>query len=290
MAVALGWLSSGCATWSQHGVVLDSRKARIAVLPVQNAIMITRLRDIETVSASAAASTNDGQIIQVEMRNVAERIGTRIEAGLDRSYFFQPIPRDRVSGATQALDIALGGEPLSADQLKKLGHSLEADAVLIVTVSGYGKIKRKWFYWLVGSGLAEGIVQGVAAAAVVDNAWVAVGVAAEEILQEALTWGGGTYLFNRIFTPVIIEAELVSTSDSKTIWSHTALARMNRKALKKLPKSERDKKEVRLRLTAELAVDDLLENLDKKAFKNMKYGGLEAEKTGEARTMPPTVQ
>lgn len=280
LAVALSCLSSGCATWSEHGVTLDSRKARIAVLPVENAVPVNKLGDIQTLPANEPASTNEQAMIQRAMGTVTDQVGARIEAGLDRSYFFQPVPRDEVCSAARTLGIALDAAPLSGEQLKQLGRAVDADGVLVVTLSGYGKIKKKWFYWLVGSGLVEGVVQGVAAAVVVDNPWVGVGVATEEILQEGLTWGGGTYLFNRVLTPVIVEASLVSTSDGSTIWSHTAFARVHRKALKTLPKSERGKKEVRLKLTAQRAVDDVLENMDRKAFKNITYRGLEADATG----------
>jgi len=284
VGIAVCCLSGGCATWSRHGVALDSRKVKVAVLPPQNAVPVRRLRDIRTVPSSPGTSTNDQELIAHEMRGVMERIGDRIEKGVARSYFFQTVPRDSVSDAVRGLESASGGSPPSADQLRELGRSLDADAVLIVTVSGYGKIKRKWFYALVGSGVAEGVVQGVLAAAVLDNIWAAAGVAAEEILQEALTWGGGTYLFNRIFTPVIIEADLVSVADGSTIWSHTSFARTNRKALKNIPKAERSKKEVRLKLTAERTADDLLESLDKSAFKNIRYRELEPAAPGDSRT------
>jgi hypothetical protein len=282
MGVLLCCLGGGCATWSEHGVILDSRKARIAVMPVQNTVTIKKLRDIESLPASTAVSTNEQETIDSKMREVTERIGQRIQEGLDRSYFFETVSREQLLLATKTNDSPLT-YPLSADRVRQIGKALNADAILIVKVSGYGKIKRKWFYLLIGSGLTEGVVQGVIAAAVVDNAWVAVGVATEEILQEALTWGGGMYLFNRIFTPVILEAELVSTADGKIIWSDTAFARMNRKALKNLPKAEQGKKEVRLRLTAEKAIEDLLEALDKKAYKNIKYRNLGDDSTGEPR-------
>lgn len=131
---------------------------------------------------------------------------------------------------------------MSEDQVLQLATALDADATLFVTVSGYGKIQRKWFYLLVGSGIVEGVAQGVAVGLVVDNPWVAVAVAAEEVLQETLTWGGGIYLFNRIYTPVILESELMSTADGETIWSDTAFSRVNRDGLKKLPEADRKKR------------------------------------------------
>jgi hypothetical protein len=285
---ALCAVTTGCATtWSEHGVVLDSRKARIAVLPVENAVPVKQLSDIQTVPAGRTVSTDDQNVIRLAMADTTEMIERRVQRGLDRSDFFKTVSYDEVTNTAQELGISLDERPISLNQLAMLGHSLDADAVLIITLSGYGRIKKKWLYWLIGSGIVEGVVQGVAASAVTDNVWVAVGVAGEEILQEFLTWGGGAYFFNRIFTPVIIEAELVSTTDGKTIWSHTTFARMHRKALKKLPEAERGKREVRLELTAERAIDDLLENLDKRAFKNVTYRRIEPE---EAQTSNSTAR
>lgn len=257
---------------------------------MENAVPIKRLSDIQTVPTDHTVSTNDQKLIQRAMFDAMDRIERRIDCGLDRSYFFKTVPHEEVANTAQRLGIPLDEHPIPLSQLTMLGHSLDADAILIVTLSGYGKLKRKWLYWLIGSGVVEGVVQGVAAAAVVDNVWVAVGVAGEEILQEFLTWGGGAYFFNRIFTPVIIEAELVSTADGKTIWKHTAFARMHRKALKELPEAERGKKEIRLELTAERAIDDLLEDLDKKAFKNITYRWFDTEAPEESRTSNSTVR
>jgi hypothetical protein len=158
---------------------------------------------------------------------------------------------------------------LTAAQIEELGEILKAQAILVTKVAGYGKIKRKWLVYLIASGVVEGAVDGVLVAAVGASPWVVAGVVAEEILQEAVTWGGGVFIFNRIFTPVILETELLSTTDGKVIWSDTAFARMNWKALKKLPEGERKKKEVRLQLTAQSAVEHLLKDLNKSAFRNV---------------------
>ncbi|MBI3553626.1 MAG: hypothetical protein HY077_14105 [Elusimicrobia bacterium] len=149
-----------------------------------------------------------------------------------------------------------------------VASTMDAQAVLAVEVGGYGKIKKKWLVWLIGAGLIEGTAQGVAVAQVA-GPWAAVGIAAEEIVQEALTWGGGAFLFNRIFTPVILDGKLTSVRDGKKAWSDTAFARINRKALKKLPAEQRKDKAVRLRLTAEKAAEELIENLAKAARRNI---------------------
>ncbi len=57
--------------------------------------------------------------------------------------------------------------------------------------------------------------------------------------------------------------------DGKRVWSHTTFDSIDRKALNKLPEEERKKKEVQLTVTAEKAEQDLVENLEKAARKNL---------------------
>src|SRR5262249_48824840 len=99
----------------------------------------------------------------------------------------------------------------------------------------------------------------------VNNVWVGVGIAAEEIAQESLTWGGGFWLFNRVYTPVLIEARLVSARDGRILWSHTAFAESDHEMLKTYPEDARGDKALRLRLTAQKAVRDLLNELNAQA-------------------------
>jgi hypothetical protein len=258
---------SGCATWSQHGVDVRSQSVRIAVLPVVNAVQIRNLGDIRTLPKDRTSATNEGELVAEEMRRVTTEIGAGIQDGLLRTNRFVVIPAAEVSAALASLAIQPSGR-LTTNDVRRLAQQLHADVLLSTQVSGYGKIKRKWFLFLIGSGIVEGVVQGAIVYAAVGSEWAGVAIAAEEILQETLTWGGGVYLFDRIFTPVILESELASAADGTIIWNDTAFARINRAGLKKLSESERGKKEVRLRLTAEVAVADLLTDLNKSAAKN----------------------
>ncbi len=115
----------------------------------------------------------------------------------------------------------------------------------------------------------EGVVEGAVVGGATKNVWAGLAVSLEEIGQEILTWSGGAFLFNRYYAPVTIEGELISTMDGKQVWSHTIFDSIDRKALKKLPEEERKKKEVQLKVTAEKAEKDLVENLEKAAKKNL---------------------
>jgi hypothetical protein len=147
--------------------------------------------------------------------------------------------------------------------------------MLVVRLSGYGYLKREWVVYLIGTGVVEGVVWGVIAGGATKNVWVGLAVGLEEIAQEILTWGGGAFLFNRYYAPVTIEGELLSTMDGEQVWSHTTYDSIDRKALKKLPEEERKKKEVQLKVTVEKAEQDLVENLEKAARKNLWKASLE---------------
>ena len=267
--LSLTCVLTGCATWSQHGVTASSGKLRIAVLPVRNDVAVRNLSDICTPPATAG-SNDQTALIEAEMHRVTSVIRSRIETGLCESRVFEVIPDSQVDAAIDKLNIEADAQPPAPSQVLALGRALGADVVLATRISGYGRIKSKWLALLVGSGLVEGVVQGGVAAYAVGNVWVAIGVAAEEMLQEILTWGGGAWLFNRVFTPVILETDLLGTADGQAVWTDTSMARINRKALKDLPESDRTRREVRLQKTAEAAVDDLLNALNKKASRSMR--------------------
>ena len=150
--------------------------------------------------------------------------------------------------------------------------------MLIIRLSGYGHLKNKWVVYLIGTGVAEGVVEGAVVGGATANVWVGTAVALEEIGQEILTWGGGAYLFNMYYAPITIEGELISTVDGKRVWSHTTFDSIDRKALKKLPQEEQKKKEVQLEVTAEKAEKDLVENLEKAAKKNLWKEPIESRK------------
>lgn len=77
-----------------------------------------------------------------------------------------------------------------------------------------------------------------------------------------LAWGGGSYLFNRWFEPVILHASLVSTADGHEIWSDHVFVTTDTDALKKLPKAQQALRQVPLRVTADSAVHSLVGELN----------------------------
>ncbi len=257
---------AGCATWVQHGVIArPEQKFRIAVLPVQTSVEIKKLSDIQTSSANVP---NEKELIQEQIQKATEQLTRSLKSRLKGSPYFEVLSSQQADEASdiQKLDIP---ELWGTDELRKLGIGPDAQAVLLVTLSGYGKIKKKWITYLLGIGVVEAAVQGAIAAKLVDNIWVGIVIASEEIAQEYLIWGVGSDLYGRRYSPVTIEARLVSASDGKTIWEDTIFVSVDKKAIEALPEEERKKKEIQLKLTAEKAIAELVESLEKAAKKNL---------------------
>jgi hypothetical protein len=269
IACGIVLMAAGCAPWSSHGVAVEpEQKLRIAVLPVTSDIELTDLRDIETVPEKPVS--DEKRLITERIQKVTEDITREIEARLNAGPYFSVIPDEQVIHALGRRGAAQLNVSLTPEQIKSLGPALGAQAVLAVRLSGYGRLKRRWIVYLIGSGVAEGLVEGTLAGGAVHNIWVGVVVGGEEIVQEVLTWGGGSYLFNRYYAPVTLEGDLFSTKDGESVWSDTAFDSIDRKGLGKLPEEEQKKKEVQLRVTVEKTERDLLDSLEKAARKNLR--------------------
>ncbi len=268
--MVLSFFLTGCATWAGHGVATyPHEKLRIAVLPVISEVEITKIKDIETVPEPEKEISDEKVRIKQQMEKVTEDMTRSIEARLNASPYFEVVPHEQVAETLAAKVAQPVNAPLTIEQIKSLGMELNAHALLIIRLSGYGHLKRKWLVYLIGTGVVEGLVEGAVVGGATKNVWVGLAVALEEIGQEILTWGGGSYLFNTYYAPITIEGELISTVDGKQVWSHTTFDSIDRKALKKLPEEEQKKKEVQLGVTAKKSEKDLVENLEKAAKKNL---------------------
>lgn len=273
----LSFLMAGCATWAGHGVTAyPHEKLRIALLPVQSEVEIKRLKDIETIPEPAKEIPDEKERIRQQMQKVTEGMTRSIEARLNAGPYFEVVPHEQVAEVLAGQGVQSASAPLTSEHIKNLGTALNVRAVLVIRLSGYGRLKRRWVVYLIGTGIVEGVVEGVIVGGATKNVWVGLAVGLEEIGQEVLTWGGGSYLFNMYYAPVTIEGELLSTVDGEQVWSHTTYDSIDRKSLKKLPEEERKKKEVQLKVTAEKAEQDLVENLEKAARKNLLKESLDA--------------
>lgn len=259
----------GCATWSKHGVAPQyNGKFRIAVAPIQSGLNIKKLKYIQSLPKNFVHPHDEKMIVQRQFEITKLNMTHELEKKLVETERFELAPDTDVERAMLELHISTSGEKMTNSELSRLGKKLDVSAVLNVTIGGYGKIKRKWKLWLIGSAISEAIFQGVITAEILGNPWIGAGIATEEVISETVQWGGGIYFFNRIFTPIVLDARGVSVFDKKSIWRGLAVATMNFKALNKLPKEERKKKEIRLQLVSDKALDKLVRSLQKAAKRN----------------------
>jgi len=84
-----------------------------------------------------------------------------------------------------------------------------SDLYLTIELSGYGSLKEEWKDVLVGTGIAEGIIQGIIVGAATANPWLGVAVGAEEITSEYLTWNGVDWVLGEAYAPVTLEGTLM---------------------------------------------------------------------------------
>jgi len=260
-ALLCGCLTTACASWSAHGIAPGAvQPLRLAVVPATATVPIRHLADILTPPEPPPAGEAEQAAIDARMAEVTtvltwslvDRLGDR----------FEIVPEEAVARAVAETPKPADGK--RRDWLAAVGRAAGAEVVLRVELSGYGRIKRRWLVYLIGSGVAEGVVQG-AIAGTATNLWVGLAVAAEEITSEVLTWGGGAFLFNAYYAPITLEAELIASRDGHRLWHKVTFVAIDRKALKKLPKKERKRKEVQLHATLTKAERKLTKSLVKAA-------------------------
>jgi hypothetical protein len=263
----LACLLSGCATWAQHGVTAGQNdKFRIALMPIEVTAEIGKISDIMT---SPPAVTDEKKFIQEQVQIVSNQLTHALRSRLSESSYVEIVPIKPTEAST-AIIAPVAPQVWSPEELAKLKTGSDVQAVLLVRLSGYGHMKKKWLTYLIGTGVVEGVVQGVLAAKLVDSTWVGIVIALEEVGQEVLVWGGGYYLFNKHYAPVTLEAQLIGTLDGKPIWDDTVFVSVNKDAIEALPEEDRKKKEIQLNLTAKKALDELAGDLDKTAKNNLR--------------------
>jgi hypothetical protein len=253
----LALLSTACAGWPAHGVrPTPEGRYRVALAPVTVTARAAHLSDLTTVPPPAPEGAAEQAAIQATLAQVGEETTRALADGLAASPLLELVPPTPLAAAPET-------DPAAA------ARAAGADAALVVDLSGYGRIKRRWLVYLIGSGAAEAVVQGVVTANVVGSGWVGLGIGLEEMGSELLTWGGGAWLFNAWYAPVTLEARLVAAADGRTLWREVVFVGIDRKALKAFPKSERGRREVQLRVTAAKARTDLVRDLERAANRRL---------------------
>ncbi len=133
---------------------------------------------------------------------------------------------------------------------------------LTITLSGYGSLNERWKKLFIGSGIAEGLVQGIVVGSATQNPWFGVAVATEEFGQEYLTWNGIDWLMGETYAPVTLEGQLVLLRNKQIIWKDSSFVTGNEEELKNLSKDEKKKKEVQLKASLHEAEKELVDSLN----------------------------
>jgi len=200
---------AACAVHTPYPLgIKGNPHAAIAVTPVTVSAHVSSLSDIYSVTEK------DTEGEQARIREALEKMRLGVDTFV----------RNRV-GQHEGVRMEQGVHPMDEDKLELLWAKEEgADLVLAVDVAGYGQIKRKWVLLMAGTGLVEGVAQGIATAGVTDNPVIGAGVAAEEIASESLTWLGGAWLWNKYLAPVTLEGRMWRVRDRRLIWHEIQFA------------------------------------------------------------------
>ncbi len=134
-----------------------------------------------------------------------------------------------------------------------------SDLYLTIELSGYGSIKKKWKRVLIGTGIAEGIIQGVVVGAATHNPWLGFAVGAEEIGSEYLTWNGVDWILGETYAPVTLEGSLLYIKDQKIIWKDSSFVTENEDELDDVEKKD---KSLQLRASLHKAITELISSLN----------------------------
>lgn len=251
LALALLAVSSaaGCATWPAAG-----GRVAVTLAPVAPSARIAHLAELQ--SAPAPPGDERAEIARV-LDHAAQAIAADLTARLTESRQIElVVAASNASPAIAARELS----PLAAVETapSPASSALRLDVRLV----GYGRIERKWLVLLIGSGVVEAAVQGLLVAELAGG-WAGAAVAAEELAQEALVWGGGAHLLARFYAPVTLTARLVDPRDERTLWRTWVFSRATRKLRRSLPELERTRRESLLAATAAEASRELALRLER---------------------------
>jgi hypothetical protein len=236
---------SACASWHKHGVAVGQKsKVRLGLLPVALKVKVS---EPERVRGDVAVALTDSLDYSEEF----ELMGTSLDAST---------------------------RPWTADRVKAVAKQFNAQVLLQVSVVGYGKLRTKTLLKHIGTSAVKGTVEG---AIVAGPAGPVAGALAltYSLLEGTFLWTTGTFIFNKVYTPVVLEVRLYSGADGGKIWSTDTMSIINKAALKQLPPALRENKDARLTLAAEKAVDRVVFELAREAKRNAKA---QAKKHGAA--------
>lgn len=227
--IAVSLLLSACTAHVPYPLgIMGKEHVAIAMVPSSFTAPVHKLSDIQNVGTSSHAADDKAQLSR-DLAAVRLGVDGSVKGWLRQQTGVYPV--EGIPTGTPAAALA---------QAKKQG----ADLLLAVDVSGYGHIKRRWIVLMVGSGVIEAVTQGVAAGDATGNPVLGLGVGAEEMASEGLTWIGGSWFWAKYFAPVTLEGRMWRVRDGRLIWHDIIFADNSSDEIwklltgKKLPKKQ----------------------------------------------------
>jgi len=161
------------------------------------------------------------------------------------------------TGIKHTPDFHITALPKCIDDTEVL--TLASDLYLKVELSGFGSLKKEWKNVLIGTGIAEGIIQGVIVGTATSNPWLGIAVGAEEIGSEYLTWNGVDWILGETYAPVTLEASMLYINKNEIIWQDSFFVTENEDELNDVEKKD---KSMQLEASLHKAVQELLSSLN----------------------------
>jgi hypothetical protein len=246
---------------------LIARKIKLIVVPVQMAVEVKGLKEIGKSPESPLEPAEEQKLIGKKITEIENRVTKSLIAKLAESGRFEVSASGDDTRAVCFGSRSKFLKTLPVEKVMKPERESQPDFVIVCRISGYGKVKKGWTYLLVGSGFAEGVVHGVIALKATASGFLAIGAALGEAATEALKWGGGSYLFGKRFSPVILETAVYEASSGKRICTNRAFAVSKKKYFKDSSEDQKKDRDHRLDVVREKAVSAVAAKLEKDIIK-----------------------
>jgi hypothetical protein len=246
----------------ESNVPADDRPT-VAIMSFGFDIDIKQLSYVKTVQGLLTPEEESRQLADA-LRDIQDETRWLFLSRLATAQGFRIVSPDQTDSLARELDMQPGVLP-SAAQLAEFRNRLGADLVVAGNILDYGKIRWGWLAAGMMADMSwETLVIGLATAW---NPAVILGNVGFELATSTPLWFGGGYLFGVSFRPVRVEARAFETVQGYPIWQCMEESAYAWGALKELPETVRDKKEVQLTLNLAEIMESLADSLVKEALK-----------------------
>ncbi len=261
----LGAVLTGCVAFDpavQSQVEELNERPYVAILPFGFDLEITKLSAVKTVDGTLSPE-NESQQLADALREIQQEARWLFVSRLAAGQGFRIVSLDQTDALMEELQLKSSELP-NPEQVMEFRRRLGADLVVAGSILDYGKIRWQWM----AAGMFADMSWETAAigAATAWNPGLILGNVGYELLTSTPLWFGGGYLFGVAMRPVRVEARAFETSQGYPVWQAMEESAYAWGALKQLPETVRDKKEVQLKLNMAEIMESLGDSLTKEEF------------------------